>query len=161
MFNPRYRWIFFVFQMLELLGWDADAPTVRCPDDPSWTEASTREIAYMGMLLLGWYTVTVRFGLGTWTVTSMLRRQACNDRRGGVPQSLHRESDAMTREGAALDADPIRDSDAETVRSRADEIPGILRSATGWHTGVGVIVYPSGRIHLDVRPRENDFVDVR
>jgi len=94
---------------------------------------------------------------GDAAVTNVYRCPEYNRGRG-VPGSRHQLGEGHGEPFAALDSDPPS-WDRGAWRRVAYELPDVIRRYTGWPHGVGVIVYPSGRLHLDLRV--HTWVDVR
>ena len=82
-----------------------------------------------------------------------------NERRGGTPGSRHQFGEGAGEPFGAIDV-RFGDNETQHIREHASEWPEFWRAMTGLETGTGLIVYPTGTVHLDVR-KQPDFVDVQ
>ena len=149
--------------MMFFLGLNSASPGCSAPAWEEWPEK--RKLRLMWVLVIAGYFIRL-YGIREFTVTSLYRPEPCNTDRGGAPGSKHRFGEEANEyslvdgdDYAAIDID-IPDSVVAEVRENARDMPDILRELTGWLGGIGFIVYPSGRVHIDIR-RYPDWVDVR
>lgn len=148
--------------MLEYLGLSEGTPTVGCDECPEWPGLPrVKRLALLWML----YVLTGMWwlcGRGSFDVTSMIRCGPCNSRRGGVGGSRHLYGDPPGKPFAAVDVVPD-EAMASSARAMAIDDPhGLcnkIRETTGWPGGIGLIIYASGRWHLDIR--QADYVEVK
>ena len=161
---------------LSLLGETDDAPTRgESTDVPQWHEWDEYRLLVLAWVLFAWLTLLELVG-DTASITSMRRFPGSNLRRGGTPGSRHLYQDDETghsieRNGShvegiqgrpfgAVDGRLDNASSIAWLRQHAQWVPHYIRAVTGWPHGVGVIIYRSGAIHLDLRATP-DYVEVK
>lgn len=147
-----------IMALIEAVGGDPHwSPTAgredRCP--PWWTWDQWRQVTLwwvLSALLVLQETIGAK---GEGEITSMYR---CDGDPDGARQSRHYYMDGVGKPFGAVDwVPPSRTVD--WLRDHHADVPDIIRAYTGWTEGVGLLVYPSGKVHLDLRRRSEEYTD--
>ena len=124
-----------------------------CDGPEAWPESRAVVYAY---LVIAIYALAREVGVVP-VITSGYRCAPCNERRDGATRSRHLAETGGGKPYGAVDIQ-WEAGKIDVLIENIDQIPDLIRQATGLTVGVGVIAYPGRRrLHLDLR--ENDYVN--